>query len=527
MKIGFVQQGFEKLATEHLMAVAKKDGHDIRLIMDPVLFCDSFFDSPRLKRFFQYKDKLLREIFSESPDVIALTCLSDEYAWVMDIAKSIKSVKNIPLIIGGVHATSAPEHVAKSGLFDAVCMGEGEETLLEVLRAIENKEPLNAVQNVCLKSGDEIIKNPLRPLIGDLDSLPFPEKEPFYEKYPLMKKFYTMMTSRHCPFKCTFCYNSTYRDMYKGNGKYLRQRSPENVVEELVWAQKKYGFQSVIFNDDVFTANRRWLREFIPMYRSKVNKPFFCYVHPLYADEEITELLTSANCVTVNMGVQTLDPESRVKLFDRNETDGQIESAIVNIKKRNLHLNVGHIMGFHGDSEDIEENAARFYAETRPDIVGAYWLRLYPGTKITEFYKENNLITQEEISEINDGGGASFWLGGSVKNVDEIKPFSIFLNILPYLPKFLVYFLLKNKRYRFFKKLPFSVIAIAIRVGESLSNFKDLYGKWGFYLFWARMMYWFTEKFKGSVALPPDDKLDTPVYSGLPPKKELKAEATV
>lgn len=522
MQIGFVQQGFEKLATEHLMSVAKKDGHDIRLFMDPVLFCDSFFESPFLKRFFQYKEKLLKEIFSEPIDALAFSCLSDEYLWTVELAQSIKQVKNIPIIIGGVHATSAPEHVANAGCFDAVCMGEGEETLLEVLRAIEDSLPLNAVQNVCLKSGGEIIINPLRPLIEDLDVLPFPEKELFYRKYPLMKKFYTMMTSRHCPFKCTFCYNSTYRDMYKGNGKYLRQRSPENVIEELVWAQKKYGFQNVIFNDDVFTANRRWLREFIPLYRAKVNKPFFCYVHPLYADEEITELLVSANCLTVNMGVQTLDPESRVKLFDRNETDAQIEAAITNVKKRNLHINVGHIMGFHGDTEETEEKAARFYAKTNPDIIGAYWLRLYPGTKITEFYTQNNLITADEVEEINNGGGASFWLGGSVKNVDEIRPFSVFLNILPYVPKPLIKFLLHNKRYRGFNKMPFSIVMILMRVMQSLSNFKDLYGRWGFYLFWARMMYWFTEKFKiASQKHPPESSQTIPA----PLKGELTARS--
>ncbi len=521
MRIGFVQQGFEKLATEHLMSVAKKAGHDVRLFMDPVLFCDSFFESPYLKRFFQYKEKLLKEIFSQPLDALAFSCLSDEYLWTVDLARSVKKIKNIPVIIGGVHATSAPEHVAKAGCFDAVCMGEGEETLLEVLNALENGEPLEKIQNVCMSVDGAIVKNPLRPLISDLDALPFPEKELFYEKYPLMKKFYTMMTSRHCPFKCTFCYNSTYRDMYKGNGKYLRQRSPENVIDELVWARKKYGFQSVIFNDDVFTANRRWLREFIPMYREKVNKPFFCYVHPLYADGEITELLSSANCLTVNMGVQTLDPESRVKLFDRNETDEQIENAILNVKKKNLHINVGHIMGFHGDTEETEEKAARFYAKTSPDIIGAYWLRLYPGTKITEFYIENNLITSEELDEINNGGGASFWLGGSVKNVDEIRPFSVFLNVLPYVPKPLVNFLLRGKRYRGFNKVPFSVVMVLMRVVQSLSNFKDLYGRWGFYLFWARMSYWFAEKFKRASLAPPHEE-NMPLQ--LPP---LQSELTV
>lgn len=496
MRIGFIQQGFEKLATECLMASAREAGHEVRLFMDPVLFCDSFFESPYLKRFFQYKEKLLRDILSEPLDLIAFTSLSDEYGWTLDIARSIKQHKNIPIIIGGLHASSAPEHVAGAGCFDAVCIGEGEETFLDIVKAHENGQTFENIQNVCVKTDGLIIKNPLRPLIEDLDALPFPHKELFYKKYPLMKKFYTMMTSRHCPFKCTFCYNSTYRDMYKGNGKYLRQRSPENVLDELVWAQKKYGFQNVIFNDDVFTANRRWLREFIPLYREKVNKPFFCYVHPLYADEEITELLSSAKCLTVNMGVQTLDPDARVKLFDRNETDEQIETAITNIKKKNLHLNVGHIMGFHGDTEETEEKAARFYSKLHPDIVGAYWLRLYPGTKITEFYIENNLIAKEEMDEIDDGKGKSFWLGGSVKNVDEIRPFSIFLNILPYLPERAVKFLLNKKRYRLFNRMPFTVVMILMRVVESLSNFKDLYGRWGFYLFWARMVYWFAEKFK-------------------------------
>lgn len=486
MKIGFVQQGFEKLAVEYLMSICEEAGAEVELFIDPTLFSDSFYENNFLRRMFAGQNRVVRRILESDVDVLAFSVVSDDFLWATSIASAVKQHRNIPSVFGGVHPTAVPEYVAGHDAVDYVCQGEGEEALLELMDCISSGKKPVRVANLCFRDGPTLVKNPLRKLQGNIDRLPFPNKEQYYGQLPFMQPFYMTITSRFCPFRCTFCYNSTMRDLYTGGGKYLRQRSPENVVEELRIA-KKYGYEYVLFNDDILAFNRRWVREFAPLYQREIGKPFFCYFHPQYADDEIVRLLADAGCVTANMGIQSLDPDVRSRLFDRWETQDEIQGAIRTIRSHKIHLNVGHIIGFPGDSEDIEELAARFYIENSPSFIGCYWLRLYPGTKITNQMIEGKQLSPGEIEQINRGEGKSFWLGGSVKNMREVRPFSILFNLMPYLPRAGSRFLLQEKRYRVLRWAPFSFVTITARVAQAFSDFKDIYGRWGLYLFVARV----------------------------------------
>jgi len=486
MKIGFVEQCFEKLAVEYLISICKRAGADVQLFLDPTLFADAFYENNALKGIFDYSDKLAARIARSDVDVLAFSVVSDDFLWAARIASKVKQLRDITTVFGGVHPTAVPEYVAANPAVDFVCQGEGEETIVELLDALSSGRKPADIPNICFYDGNRLVKNSLRSLERDMDLVPFPDKELFYEQMPLMRNFYMTITSRYCPFRCTFCYNSTYRDLYTGKGKYLRQRSPENVVEELKLASK-YNYKYVMFNDDILGFNKRWVREFAPLYGREIGKPFFCYYHPQYSDEETVSLLADAGCVTANMGIQSIDPDVRSRLFDRWETQDDIRNAISCITRHKIYLNTGHIIGFPGDTEAIEETAGHFYAKTRPDIIGCYWLRLYPGTKITKMVMDSGDLSAEEIDQINRGEGKSFWLGGSAKHQQEIKPFSILFNSLPLLPTWVLRFFLKNKRYRALRKLPFLIVMLVTRVALAMANIKDLYGRWGLFLVVARL----------------------------------------
>jgi radical SAM superfamily enzyme YgiQ (UPF0313 family) len=486
MKIGFVEQCFEKLAVEYLMAICERAGAEIELFLDPTLFADAFYENNLLGRVFDISDRLADRIAASDVDLLAFSVVSDDYLWAVSLAKKVKARRNIPTIFGGVHPTAVPEYVAANPSVDYVCQGEGEEAIVELMDCLASGRKPTGVANLCFFDGDRLIKNPLRTLESDMDLLPFPNKELYYAQMPVLRRFYMTITSKYCPFKCTFCYNSTQRELYSGKGKYLRQRSPENVIEELVRAEK-YDYRYVLFNDDILPFNRRWVREFAPLYQKHIGKPFFCYFHPQYADKEIVRLLADAGCVTANMGIQSIDPLVRSEIFDRWETNEDIRGAINNIMDRKIFLNTGHIIGYPGDSEEIQERAALFYAENPPSMVGCYWLRLYPGTKITKTIIKQGGLSEEEIEQINRGEGKSFWLGGSVKNMEEIQPFSVLLNCMPLMPNALFRYLLKNKRYRALKRLPHIIVMVATRFAQLLFNMKDIYGRWGLYLLLGRI----------------------------------------
>lgn len=493
MRIGFVEQCFEKLAIEYLIAVCQRAGAEVELFVDPTLFSDSFYENEFLGQFFESRQRLVKQILEADIELLAFSVVSDDYLWATSIATEVRRHRKIKTVFGGVHPTALPEYVAAHPAVDYVCQGEGEEALIELMECLERGlEPLK-VLNLCFYLDGHLIKNPLRNLERDLDSMPFPTKSLYYAKMPIMKNFYMTITSRYCPFRCTFCYNSGMRDLYADKGKYLRQRSPENVIEELTIA-KKYHYRYVLFNDDILPFNRKWVREFAPLYQREIGKPFFCYFHPLYADEEIVRLLANAGCVTANMGIQSISPHVRKSMFDRSETQGDIRNAIQTIRRHKVHLNVGHIIGFPGDSEKIEEKGVRFYLKYRPSFIGCYWLRLYPQTKITNTLLQGGNLTAEEIEQINSGEGKSFWLGGSAKNMREVRPFSILFSVLPYFPRSVIRFLLRKKRYRALRWLPFSFITVTSRAAQALANIKDIYGRWGIYLFVGRLRLYFSQR---------------------------------
>jgi anaerobic magnesium-protoporphyrin IX monomethyl ester cyclase len=487
MKIGFVEQSFEKLAVEYLISVCREAGAEAELIIDPTLFSDSFYENNYLKRLFDARERLVQRILRADLDLIAFSVVSDDYLWATSVASLVKKYSDIPTVFGGIHPTAVPEHVAANPAVDYVCQGEGEEALVELMDCLSSGRSPRNVANLCFYDGTSLVKNELRSLQTDLDRLPFPDKDQYYEQMPVMKKFHMTITSRYCPFRCTFCYNSSMRDLYAGKGRYLRQRSPENVIAELESA-KHFGYEYVLFNDDILAFDRRWLREFAPLYKQKIGKPFFAYFHPQYADEEIVRLMGDAGCVTANMGIQSIDPDVRRLMFDRFETQEEIRDAIRTIRQRRIHLNVGHIIGFPGDSEAIEERGVRFYLDNPPSFIGCYWLRLYPGTKITNDLLTAGRLTEDEVAQINEGKGKSFWLGGSVKNMKEVRPFSILYNILPYVPSAIIRFLIEKERYHYLRWLPFSLVTVTARAAQALANIKDIYGRWGLHLFVGRVM---------------------------------------
>ena len=176
MKVAFVNNSNESLGVEYLSAYLKGHGHSAEVFVDPQLFNDENIKADFLHRFFTYKEKLVRDICAYSPDLIGFSVVSDFYPWACIIAQEIKKYCNIPVIFGGIHPTSMPDEVINNSFVDMICLGEGEQALLEVVERLKTGAWPDDVANIWVKSAGGIKKNGLRPLINDLDTLPFPDK---------------------------------------------------------------------------------------------------------------------------------------------------------------------------------------------------------------------------------------------------------------------------------------------------------------------------------------------------------------
>ena len=242
----------------------------------------------------------------------ALTSLTMKPA--MEVTARLKErFPDVPVIWGGPGPTVEPEVAVQHA--DMVCVGEGEELIVELVERLERGADVSDIPGLWMEKDGRVVKNAAA-AYGELNDIAIPDFNPArtvhinedrikHNVYPLlMRGQYAIMTQRGCPFSCNFCIESVYQDMF-GKKNSLRRRSVDVVIEELVAAKENLGITHVMFYDDVFTVNPRWLREFAPRYKAEVGLPFWCYTYPTTTRKEDLLLLKDAGLRSLTMGIQS------------------------------------------------------------------------------------------------------------------------------------------------------------------------------------------------------------------------------
>ncbi|MDD5472798.1 MAG: radical SAM protein [Candidatus Methanoperedens sp.] len=374
-----------------LSAYLKKHGHHVEL-----------YDSTK-KSFSIIELELNAKISDLNPDLIAISSVSAGIDLAYAMAEFIKKQYDIKILFGGVHTTNAPEEVISKSFVDMVCIGEGDFALLELVTKMENKEDYFDTQNFWFKKDDAIIKNQVRPLIENLDSLPFPDRSIFDDKFTLWNdgriNSIHFMAGRGCPFDCFYCNNSNLTKMYKGKGKYVRMHSVDYVIEEIKSVLKTYGSKSdspikISFVDDTFTLYKKWLTEFCVRYSSEIGLPFACLTRADTVNEEILLLLKKSGCVDVSMAIETGNIHLRNKMLNRYQTDEQIINAYKTAKKIGLKTVSYNLIGIPFETKETIKETIEINKKANPDIVSASILQPYEGLPIYKICKENGFLIE-------------------------------------------------------------------------------------------------------------------------------------
>lgn len=454
MKVLFVYSGYENLGIEYLSSFLKANGHETSLLFDPAIFSgDMLMNSKVLGKLFSLDKKIIKKAISSSPDLIAFSAYTGNYRWCLKLAEAIKTLSKVPIVFGGIHPTAVPHEVLKNECVDYIVVGEGEHALLELVEYMKGKseKDLSDIQNLGYKRENKLCINPCRGYIRALDDIPFPDKELFYNKVPLLQEGYLIGTSRGCPFDCTYCSNNMFRNIYCNEFNHLRRRSPQNVIGELKLAKSKWDIKIVTFVDDVMTFSKKWLEEFIPLYKKEIGIPFFCSVHPNTITKEIASLLKEGGCSIITMGVQSGSERIRKEIFTRHTTNDKILASINDLKEEGMTISLDNIFGAPTETEEDLKLGLDLYNKAKPDRMFTFWLTYYPNTKIISIAKEHGCISQEEIDNINKGIISQHThSGGSVKNkkmylkyailfqlrclFKNDKAYNFFSSLLPYMP---------------------------------------------------------------------------------------------
>lgn len=350
--------------------------------------------------------ELIKSILEESPDIVGFTAATNAFHHVKQMAMCLKRHFDFPIICGDVHPTLAPESSISEEGIDIICIGEGEGALIDLCNKMERGEDITSIPNLWVKRDGEVFKNPPRPLIENLDSLPFQDRSIFdYENLNESKNGVArVMVSRGCPYDCTYCCNSQIREVYENKGKYVRFNSVDRVLAEMEQMIKTYPFiEFLLFNDDILPLKMDWLRQFAEEYPERIGLPFRCNCRPDLLNEERVKLLRKAGCAKVNIGVESGNKYIRSKVLNRNITRNQMIDAFALCRKEGIATQAYNMVGLPFENPSSILDTIKLNAQIQPDMTQRSIFYPYPKTKLYDICHKNKFLTQKEFDTFFEG----------------------------------------------------------------------------------------------------------------------------
>lgn len=336
-------------------------------------------------------DHFLKSVEKIQPLLIGFSVTSSQYMYLNHLSAEVKKRSNTFIVCGGPHPTLVPESIKDLDSVDAYIMGEGEYPMRELAQTLESNTEYDKIKNLCFVNNGNLIKNEIRPLIEDLDSLPYPDIESHTNQAPGTMRF---IFSRGCPFECSYCCNKAISEIYPNKSKYYRTRSPQSAIKEIKEAETKYQFQHIVFDDDCFTLNKKWFYEFINLYKTHFEYPFRCNIRVGTVNDEIAKLLKEAGASNIGIGIEHGNEDYRINILKKTITNKQIEETFALIKKYDISHSDFIMVGMPYETEKLFLDTVKLCRKisARGNISIFY---PYPKTELGEICKQSNWLPEK------------------------------------------------------------------------------------------------------------------------------------
>jgi anaerobic magnesium-protoporphyrin IX monomethyl ester cyclase len=339
-----------------------------------------------------YSD-VVAAIKAVDPGLIAVSLTTRQWLRARDVIRAVRTVIDVPVIAGGLHPTFAAEEVLSNPGFDYVCLGEGEEPMLDVIRHLLRHGrdiPDGAITNIWVRGGR---RPTLRAPIANLDELPFMARDMLDERYGVRY----FCTQRGCPFPCTYCAARKYDDLYEGIGDYGRRRSHENVLAELSELEQNGGISYVIFLDDTFTIHRPWVLEFCRRYGETVRKPFSLHARVETVTPDVLQALAAAGCHQITYGVESGSFRVRKEVMKRPVQNQKFIDVFQWTRDVGINATANYMLGLPDERpEDVEQTLALAEQLAVPDF-GYFVFYPYPGTHLFQVCKQKGYLPEDYL----------------------------------------------------------------------------------------------------------------------------------
>jgi radical SAM superfamily enzyme YgiQ (UPF0313 family) len=422
---------------KYVAANARASGHEAR-----ILFLPGYLEStlnPVVSEF----------ISSYNPDLIGVSLMSIEYYPAKNLSHLLKERFDIPIIWGGVHAIIKPEECIRYA--DYVCIGEGEHAVVSLLNHLsaKGKGTPPEIPGVWVNYNGDIMRQAVAQPEEDLDGLPFQEYLPDYfygfhnnriynfaEHQRLFRQYalyggtcHMMITTRGCPFHCSYCGNSAFMNVF---GRQVRERSVKNVIDEIREVIKNPFILYINFQDDCFfTHNKEWMEEFCRLYKKHVNLPFIARAIPTMLDRERLSMLIDAGLCWIVMGIQSGSDRVNFEIYNRKIRFSAVKKAADLISETHAAPFFEMIVDNpYETEEEMVETIDAVATLKKPYIVSLAHLTFFPGTPLAEKAVKDNIVTPDA------------YLFRYLLNIDETY-LNKLLAITPSTPRFIIKYLNK------------------------------------------------------------------------------------
>ena len=357
--------------------------------------------------------QIVQRVRDWKPDLVAFSLMTQQYRYALRLARDIRAaLPSLPLAVGGVHCIMCTQEVKNDGLWDFIGVGECDDAFPELVDRLQAGDPaFEEVPNFCIRRPDGTYRqNPPGPY-PDLAALPPKDYEIYDLPHMLARKngWQSILTSRGCPYRCTYCFNHEVTDRYLEEGghsrrSYLRHYPIDRMIGELRELRKRHpAIETFIFDDDLFTLNKDYCIAFARAYAdADIGVPYVLNAHVQTFTEPVARALSESPCMIVKFGVESGSPELRKKVLERHMSNQAIEEAFALCRQYGLHTSAFLMFGLPYETRAMMEETIDLMARVRPGRMRWAIFFPFPGTKSHTICRLGDLIDYRRMDAMDN-----------------------------------------------------------------------------------------------------------------------------